>query len=102
VPVSTTSAVRWALSQPAETPLHVFGNEAVVFNPASWETHLVNLAAAEIIASLSERPKLGEELVAELLALTEPPVDTDALRRRILEHLGELESLGLVRAVEAR
>lgn len=75
-----------------------FGDEAVVFNPLSWETHVVNAATARVLSLLAEHADAGAPEEAQIRAwLAEagtPPVDLDAL-------LDLLRDLGLARCASA-
>lgn len=70
-------------------------DDAVVFNPFSWETHVLNAAAALVLDLASERPctlaGLGDAF-AELLSAEEQPRAEEHARRL----LGELVSLRLL------
>jgi len=95
-------AVHWRLARPDATRIVVFDDEAMVFNPVSWETHLVNLTAAEVIAILRESPMSEPDLVAALLAAAEVADPSHPLAGQAVALLAELEHLGLaVRGVVA-
>lgn len=73
-----------------------FGDESVVFNPLSWDAHLLNAAAAGILDLLGEGPRSASELeiiLREVLLESERP--QAALHAQRL--LQELAQLGLVR-----
>ncbi len=74
-------------------------DEAVIFNPSSWETHLLNAASALVVESL-QRQSLSvsdvEQLLAEALADAEKPF----ARQHAESVLSELSSLTLVAAVD--
>lgn len=74
-----------------------FDDDAVVFEPVSWEAHLLNPAARAVLALLLERPHTEEEVIAFLRDALQPGERADAPdhARRLL---GELQSLGLVEA----
>lgn len=69
--------------------------DAVVFNPFSWETHVLNAAAALVLDLASERSctlaGVGD-MFAELLSAEEQPRAEEHARRL----LGELVSLRLL------
>jgi PqqD family protein of HPr-rel-A system len=79
----------------AETRVCIFDDEAIVFNPFSWETHLLNPAAALVLESAASGP-LTEAGVSELLG----EVLDERQRPRAAEHarllLQELIALRLL------
>jgi PqqD family protein of HPr-rel-A system len=87
--------VRWHIVSPEDTAVLRFDDEALVFNPSSWETHLLNEAAALVLDALVAGPRSVDEIVAQVESEVAVPEDfagqVDAL-------LGQLESLGLVAA----
>lgn len=73
-----------------------FEDESIVFNPISWDAHLLNAAAAAVLELLTEAPRsVGdvETLFRDTLC--------DAEHSEAFEHarclLHEFEQLGLVR-----
>ena len=72
-----------------------YGEEWVVFNHATWETHVLNAAAAGVLALLAERDASSDELAAELATWLDATEATDA-GAHAARMLDELESLGLV------
>jgi PqqD family protein of HPr-rel-A system len=87
--------MRWQLADPRETAVLRFDDEALVFNPASWETHFLNESAAYVLEALLERPRSVEEIVAAVAAEATVP---DRFGHQVEALLHQLESLGLVRA----
>jgi PqqD family protein of HPr-rel-A system len=87
--------MRWQLAFPGDTPVLRFDDEALVFNPWSWETHLLNESAALVLDALLAGPRSREEIVAEVAAAGEAvlPADFDG---QVGALLGHLASLGLV------
>ena len=76
-----------------------FDDEAVVFDPLSWDAHLLNPAAIAVLELLLEAPRSEDDVVAFLadaLKSEEQPQAAAHARRLI----GELQSLGLVRLAE--
>jgi PqqD family protein of HPr-rel-A system len=76
-----------------------FGDECIVFNPLSWDAHLLNAAAAAILEVLAERPQdlhEVESLLGELLTESERSQAGVHARRA----LDELAQLGLVRRLD--
>lgn len=89
--------MRWRLIAPDDTAVLRFDDEALVFNPASWETHLLNEAAAFVVESLHGRAQSVEELVAAAAQASDAPLP-EAFAEQVTELLGQLASLGLVTA----
>lgn len=93
--------MRWRLIAPDDTAVLRFGDEALVFNPASWETHLLNASAALVLDALAAGPRSVGAIVGEVAARVDAggeatvPADFDG---QVTELLGQLASLGLVAA----
>jgi PqqD family protein of HPr-rel-A system len=87
--------VRWHLVSPAETAVLRFDDEALVFNPSSWETHLLNEAGALVLDALVAGPRSIDEIVAQVESEVAVP---DDFAGQVDTLLGQLESLGLVTA----
>lgn len=87
--------MRWQLVSPADTACLRLDDEALVFNPARWETHLLNAAAALVLDALVAGPGSVEEIVAAVAREVEIPA---GFAGQVAELLGQLESLGLVAA----
>lgn len=76
-----------------------FEDESIVFNPTSWDAHLLNAAAAAVLESLADGPRsVGdvEALLSEALS-KEEQIDASEHARRLLH---EFEQLGLVHGLE--
>lgn len=87
----------WQLANPAQTRVSRFDDEALVFNPLSWETHLVGFPALRLIEALANGPKREAELVAEIADDDDGAAsDLEGVRTETRTLLVELESLGLV------
>jgi PqqD family protein of HPr-rel-A system len=89
--------MRWQLSDPADTAVLRFDDEALVFNPATWETHLLNESASLVLGALLEGPRSVDEIVATVRRVCSVPVP-DGFADQVGDLLGQLESLGLVSA----
>jgi PqqD family protein of HPr-rel-A system len=78
---------------------HAYDDEAVVFDPLSWDAHLLNPAAMAVLELLLESPRSEGEITAFLASALHSTEQTNAT-----EHaqrlIGELQSLGLVHHVE--
>jgi len=72
-----------------------FGAEAVVFNPLSWETHLLNETAAHVVESLRRGPQGAWELAAALTESLDPDSGPQVYVDQVATLLEELEALGL-------
>jgi PqqD family protein of HPr-rel-A system len=86
---------RWRLVDPSGIRIRRFDDEALVFNPVTWETHLLNGIALRVLDALAAGPRPAAELVAEVCEgdpLVEVPASTAGEIGRFLE---ELEGLGL-------
>jgi PqqD family protein of HPr-rel-A system len=71
-------------------------DDAVVFEPVSWEAHLLNPAARAVLELLREAARTESEVAAFLRDALQPHerAEAPAHAQRLL---GELQSLGLVR-----
>lgn len=93
--------MRWQLAFPDDTPLLRFDDEALVFNPASWETHLLNASAALVLDALVAGPRSVEEIVGAVAAQVDARGEAAVpagFAEQVSELLGQLASLGLVEA----
>jgi len=89
---------RWGAGNPAIRTIPL-DDELVVFNPVTWETHLLNAAGAQVFEALLERALTFGDLHAELEAFRAgqgEPVRDDQVEAL----LAELEELGLVTRVD--
>lgn len=76
-----------------------FGDEAVVFNPMSWDAHLLNAAAVAVLDLLAEGPRCIDDVVVFLRETLREAEQSDASEHaRKLLH--EFELLGLVRRLK--
>lgn len=89
--------MRWQLAHPEDTAILRFDDEALVFNPESWETHFLNDSAAFVLESLLDHPQSVEALVAAVKGASDAPLP-DAFGDQVADLLHQLESLGLVSA----
>jgi len=74
-----------------------WGDDAVVYNPASGNTHRLPAPAAHVLRSLQAQPASVDDLVAELTAWV--PERQSDLRAWVSALLGELERVGLVESL---
>lgn len=88
---------RWRAGDPAIRTIPL-DDELVVFNPVSWETHLLNPAGAQLFEALLEGTLSLRELRVELEALRSGQ-DEPIREEQIEALLAELEDLGLVMRV---
>lgn len=92
-----TAALRYTLA-PAAARIEPVGSYVAVFNAASFETHLVNAAAAALLHAFAEAPRSAEQL-ADLLAELLGTEERGAAAVHVRDALARLESLGLVDCV---
>lgn len=87
----------WRIARPAELRVSRLDRGAAVFNPLSWETHILLPEAARVLEALQAGHGDLDALVAAFAAETLPEDgDRGAPRDRVLALLEELERLGLV------
>jgi PqqD family protein of HPr-rel-A system len=79
--------------------LRHFDDEAVVFDPLSWDAHLLNPAAIAVLELLQESSRTEAEITAFLADALQPDEQAQAAAhaRRLID---ELRLLGLVRPIE--
>jgi PqqD family protein of HPr-rel-A system len=88
--------VPWRLRGRNDLRIARFGFDAVVFNPVSWQTHLLNDSALRVFEALLAGPRPLDEIVS---ALGEGAADAESALddvRMIEALLADLEALGLV------
>ena len=93
------AATRWRLVDPLGLRIRRFGDEALVFNPLTWETHLLNGVAVRVLDALSADPRAEDRLVEEVCGPEGDPEEAESLRGEIGRFLRELGSLGLAESV---
>jgi len=93
---TTSTRRRWQFTRHPDIRVVRFDAEAVVFNPLSWETHLLNETAAHVVGYLRRRPQSAAELAAALVQDLDPESAAEAYTDQIEALLEELEALGLV------
>ncbi|HET9025169.1 MAG TPA: HPr-rel-A system PqqD family peptide chaperone [Burkholderiaceae bacterium] len=79
--------------------VRAFDDEAVVFEPLSWDAHLLNPAALAVLELILEAPRSMDD-VAAFLADALQPVEQSEAPAHAARLIGELQSLGLVLPVE--
>jgi PqqD family protein of HPr-rel-A system len=85
----------WRLVDSPRTLIIRFDDEYLVFNPLSWDTHLLNESAASVLEALRASPCSFSELAA---GWSEP--ESDGLSTHpVATLLDELETMGLVEQV---
>ena len=77
-----------------------FDDEAVVFDPLSWDAHLLNPAAIAVLELVLEAPR-SEDEIAGFLDEALQPEERPRAKAHAHRLVGELQSLGLVRRVDA-
>jgi PqqD family protein of HPr-rel-A system len=77
-----------------------FGDECIVFNPISWDAHLLNAASMAVLELFSAEPQTPQDIenfLREML-LEEDRKDAAMHTQRLLE---QLLRLGLLRPIES-
>ena len=87
--------MRWRFTNHPDVRVIRFGDEAVVFNPLSWETHLLNQTAAHVVDSLRRGSQSAWELAAALTEDLDPECAPEAYSEQIERLMEELEGFGL-------
>jgi PqqD family protein of HPr-rel-A system len=85
----------WRLADPARTRVRALDGEAAVFNPVTWQTHLLNDAGALVLDALRAAPRTEDEIVALLADAAGPDEPETVVRDAVRRLLAELESSGL-------
>jgi len=86
------------LTARANIRLVALGDEAVVFHPSSWSSHVLNAAAAAVLEFILERPRTRQEIAAllqELLNAAEQP----SLQKHVESVIGDLCIIDLIHEV---
>ncbi len=77
--------------------LKPFDRELLVFNPVSWETHLLNEGGALVVAMLADGPQTVEQIQhAYRLALPDDE-SRNSCDAAVVSLLSQLSDLGLIR-----
>jgi PqqD family protein of HPr-rel-A system len=72
-----------------------YDEESVVFSDSTWQTHVLNTAAAEVLAMTAAAPRTVDE-IAQALAAWLNASETHNSREHAARLLGELHALGLI------
>jgi len=75
-----------------------FEGESIVFNPASWDAHFLNGAAAAVLELLAQGPHSIDDVEVLLREVLHETEQADA-SGHALRLLHEFEQLGLVRSL---
>ena len=86
---------RWRLVDPRGIRIHRFDDEALVFNPLTWETHLLNGVAMSVLDALASGPRTEAQLLDGVWG-GDGDVEPGSGRDAAVRFLHELDSLGLV------
>jgi PqqD family protein of HPr-rel-A system len=74
-----------------------FEDGALVFNPVSWDTHLLNPQAMHLLEMLQQSPRSTDTLATALAAAEGAVGDCDdGYRQQVAATLADMEALGLV------
>jgi PqqD family protein of HPr-rel-A system len=90
-PCGPAQPIRWRLATQTPAERFEWDGEAVLLNPVSWQTHLLNEAAGALLEAIEDGPRDEVELVAIFTDEGELP-RADEVRRA----LAELECLGFI------
>ena len=93
-----TPTMKWQLTSRTGLRWHDAGEESLVFNPASGDTHLLDLVSSSGLACLEAGPLSGEEICQRMALHLELPPEKD-LRPYVSQLLSRLRELGLVESV---
>lgn len=96
MPLTQTPDATVRLSHPTGRYV-LLDDEAVVFDPLSWEVHVLNPAASAIYEFLAEQPRAMSEVTA-LLAELLVDAEKDAAAVHAERTIDDLARLGLVSA----
>lgn len=83
---------RWRLAAIDRARMARYGDELIVFNPLSWQTHYFNASAARVLNALLQGPRGTSELI-DAMGLD---ADAQTQERVLSELLGDLQLKGLV------
>jgi PqqD family protein of HPr-rel-A system len=72
-----------------------WGEESIVFNESSGNTHLLNPTAAKILSIVQSQPNSAEEISLKIASESELGADEEILER-VAVVLETLDSLGLI------
>lgn len=72
-----------------------YDEETVAFNPETWETHVLNAAAAEVLSLCTEAPRTPDDIARALAQWLDADDARDA-REHAGRILDELQALGLI------
>jgi PqqD family protein of HPr-rel-A system len=89
--------VRWKVELASKTRFRLLDGEALVFDPACWETRLLTALSAAVFETILRSPATAEELAAKLAAWQSTGASPAELLQRVREILDELNRYGLIR-----
>jgi len=89
--------IYWQATNYTELMQETWDEETFIFNPASGHTHVLNAAAAEILAILATTPTSTDQLFA---SLSDEIIDLDQaqLSEALNQQLSQLHTMGLIQA----
>ncbi len=88
-------AARWKASNYGELLIEQWDEEVFLFNPASGHTHVLNPAAAALLAEIAEHPTDVGTLCRRFQA-DDPAPDPDAFADSMVHHIQQLALIGLI------
>ncbi len=95
----TSPATTWCVPPDADLRWKLWGEEAVVFHPASGDTHVLHLIAAETLFVLCERRCATAAELSEHLAAALEVENDDTVLRHVEQCLAQFRELGLIETV---
>lgn len=88
-------SLKWQLTSPQSLHMRVWDTEAVIYDAASGNTHLLDQRAARVLAELRRAPA-GTAALAQALMLLEPECDIAATQASLQAVLAELAGISLI------
>jgi PqqD family protein of HPr-rel-A system len=89
--------VRWEAELASKSRFRRLDGEALVFDPACWETRLLTALSAAVFETLLRSPATTDELAAKLATWQPTGACPAELLQRVREILDELNRYGLIR-----
>ncbi len=86
---------RWRVPRETRLLWRTWGEESVVFNARSGDTHLLDLLGREALAALEQQSLTCGELAHWLAGRLDVPQDAE-LEQYVRQLVGQLEELGLL------
>lgn len=91
--------IGWTVSIKTNFSIQTWGENSVVYNAMSGQTHLLNALAGEVLQLIQESPSTVSALISKLCRSYEVE-DKDDLQKQIQKLISEFEILGLIEPIE--